>query len=500
MAYELRQELRLTQQLVMTPQLQLSIKLLQLCRLELVDTIQQEMAENPLLEEAQESDREISEENLENADEIPDKQPDALKKLEDSVEFDWRSYVENSGRESYSSFNAGEEREPLEARMTRTSTLADHLTWQLHLSSLNEDEQQIGDLIIGGLNPDGYLKTSLIDIAKNHLLEKCTGGKPDNVTTLNHTNWLSLLLSLQKAGRVLSTIQEFDPVGVAARDLKECLLIQIKFLGKEGSILEKIVKHHLPNLERKRYQVIAANLNTSIEEVVEAAKAITQLEPKPGRPFNDNRSQYITPDIYVFKTEDEYKVVLNGDGMPRLRISNFYLKTLYNKNSSSKATNDYIKNKMNSAIWLIKSIYQRERTIKKVVESIIKFQREFFDHGAAYLKPLKLRDVAEDIEMHESTVSRVTTNKYVHTPHGIFELKYFFNTAISSVQGESVASESVKNKIKKILANENPKHPYSDQKIATILKDQNIVIARRTVAKYREVLGILPSSRRKEFC
>jgi len=493
MAYELRQELRLTQQLVMTPQLQLSIKLLQLCRLELVDTIQQEMAENPLLEEAQESDREISEENLENADEIPDKQPDALKKLEDSVEFDWRSYVENSGRESYSSFNAGEEREPLEARMTRTSTLADHLTWQLHLSSLNEDEQQIGDLIIGGLNPDGYLKTSLIDIAKNHLLEKCTGGKPDNVTTLNHTNWLSLLLSLQKAGRVLSTIQEFDPVGVAARDLKECLLIQIKFLGKEGSILEKIVKHHLPNLERKRYQVIAANLNTSIEEVVEAAKAITQLEPKPGRPFNDNRSQYITPDIYVFKTEDEYKVVLNGDGMPRLRISNFYLKTLYNKNSSSKATNDYIKNKMNSAIWLIK-------TIKRVVESIIKFQREFFDHGAAHLKPLKLRDVAEDIEMHESTVSRVTTNKYVHTPHGIFELKYFFNTAISSVQGESVASESVKNKIKKILANEDPKHPYSDQKIATILKDQNIVIARRTVAKYREVLGILPSSRRKEFC
>ncbi len=212
MAYELRQELRLTQQLVMTPQLQLSIKMLQLCRLELVDTIQQEMAENPLLEEAQESDHEISEENLENADEIPDKQPDALKKLEDSVEFDWRSYLENSGRESYSSFAAGEEREPFEAKLTRTSTLADHLTWQLHLSSLNQDEQQIGDLIIGGLNPDGYLKTSLIDIAKNHLLGKCTGWKPDNATTLNHINLLSLLLSLQKAGKVLSTIQEFDPV------------------------------------------------------------------------------------------------------------------------------------------------------------------------------------------------------------------------------------------------------------------------------------------------
>ena len=218
MAFELRQELKLTQQLIMTPQLQLSIKLLQLCRLELVDTIQQEMEENPLLEEAQEeSDREVSEESLENAEEVPDKQPDALKKLEDSVEFDWRSYVENSGRESYSSYDAGEEREPFEARMTKRTTLADHLTWQLHLSSLNHDEQQIGDLIIGGLNPDGYLKMSLIDIAKNHLLEKCTREKPDNVTTLNHVNWLSLLLSLQKAGRVLSIIQEFDPAGVAAR-------------------------------------------------------------------------------------------------------------------------------------------------------------------------------------------------------------------------------------------------------------------------------------------
>jgi RNA polymerase sigma-54 factor len=499
MAFELRQELRLSQQLVMTPQLQLSIKLLQLCRLELVDAIQQEMEENPLLEETQESDREVSEESLENADDIPDQQPDALKKLEDSVEFDWKSYVENYSRESYNSFDAGEEREPFEARMTKMSTLADHLIWQLHLSSLTQDEQQIGDLIIGSLTPDGYLKTSLIEIAKNSLLEKSTGEKPDNTTEFNHTNWLNLLLSLQKANRVLSTIQEFDPVGVAARDLKECLLIQTKFLGNEGLIPGKIVKHHLSNLEKKRYQVIAADLNISIEGVIKAARAIAQLEPKPGRPFNDKESQYITPDIYVSKIEDEYKIVLNGDGLPRLRISNFYLKTLYNKNSSSKSTKEYIKNRMSSAIWLIKSIYQRERTIKKVMESIVTFQRAFFDHGVDHLKPLILKDVAEDIEMHESTVSRVTTNKYVHTPHGIFELKYFFNTAINSVQGESVASESVKNRMKEILSKENPKHPYSDQKIATILKERNIIIARRTVAKYREELGILSSSRRKEF-
>jgi len=499
MAFELRQELKLTQQLIMTPQLQLAIKLLQLCRLELVDMIQQEMAENPLLEESQDLDHEGSEERLENADEIPDKQPDALKKLEDSLEFDWKSYVENSGRESYSSFDAGGEREPPEARLTKTSTLTDHLTWQLHLSSLKQDEQQIGDLIIGNLNPDGYLKTPLIEIAENYLLEKSTGEDPGNASQFNHLNWLNLLFALQKASGVLSTIQEFDPVGVAARDLKECLLIQIKFLGKEGSILEKIVKDHLPNLERKKYRVIAADLNISIEEVIEAAQAISQLEPKPGRPFNNKESQYITPDIYVFKTEDEYKVVLNGDGLPRLKISNFYLKTLYNKNLSSNSTKEYIRDKMRSAIWLIKSIYQRERTIKKVMESIIKFQRQFFDQGVDHLKPLKLSNIAEDIEMHESTISRVTTNKYVHTPHGIFELKYFFNAAISLLQGESITSVSVKNKIKEILSNENPKSPYSDQKIVTILKDQNINIARRTVAKYREILGILPSSMRKEF-
>jgi RNA polymerase sigma-54 factor len=499
MAFELRQELKLTQQLVMTPQLQLSIKLLQLCRLELVDVIQQEIAENPLLEESQEFDREGSEERLENADEIPDKQPDALKKLEDGLEFDWKSYVENSGRESYNSYDAGEERTSLEARLTRSSTLADHLTWQLHLSSLNQDEQQIGDLIIGNLNPDGYLQTSLIEIAKDYLLEKSTGNELGNITTFTHVNWLTILRALQKTGKVLSIIQEFDPVGVVARDLKECLLLQIKFLGVEGSLLEKIVKYHLPNLETKRYRVIAADLNISLEKVIEAAQAISQLELRPGRPFNDKEPLYITPDIHVFKTGNDYKVVLNGDGLHKLRISPFYLKALYDKNFASPLTKEYIKDKMRSAIWLIKSIYQRERTIKKVMESIIKFQREFFDHGVDHLKPLILKDVAEDIEMHESTVSRVTTNKYVNTPQGIFELKYFFNPPISSVHGESIASVSVKNKIKEILSNENPKSPYSDQKIVTILESRNITIARRTVAKYREELGILPSSRRKEF-
>ena len=252
----------------------------------------------------------------------------------------------------------------------------------------------------------------------------------------------------------------------------------------------------MSDLEKKKYQVIASNLHLTIDEVVEAAKVISRLEPKPGRPFNDREPQYITPDIHVFKTGDDYTVVLNGDGMPKLRISPFYMESIYN-NSSSAPVKEYIRNKMRSAIWLIKSIYQRERTIRKVMESIIKFQREFFDHGGDHLKPLILKDVAEDISMHESTISRVTTNKYVHTPHGIFELKYFFNAGIGSNGG--VASESVRNKIKEILANENPKRPLSDQEIVALLKEQEVEIARRTVAKYREMLGILPSSKRKNI-
>jgi RNA polymerase sigma-54 factor len=499
MAFELRQELRLRQQLVMTPQLQLSIKLLQFCRLEMVSMIQQEMTENPLLDEKQEFDGEGSTESFENAHDIPDAQPDALKKLENGLEVDWKSSLESPYRQNTASYDAGEERVSAEERMSRTSTLADHLTWQLRLSSLNQDEQQIGDLIIGNLNQDGYLQKPLIEIASEYLVEQRSVEEQSNIAQFNHLNWLTVLFALQKANKVLRIVQEFDPTGVAARDLTECLLIQIKLLGRKDSILEKMVKHHLKDLETKKYKIIASVLNVSVEKVIEAALAISQLEPRPGRPFNDRQTEYISPDIYVYSTEDEYRVVLNGDGLHRLRISPFYLRALYDKNCSSKSTREYIRDKMRSAIWLIKSIYQRERTIKKVMESIIKFQKDFFDHGVDHLKPLILKDVAEDIEMHESTVSRVTSNKYVHTPHGIFELKYFFNPSISSVSGENIASASVKNKIKELLAKEPPKKPYSDLKIASLLKNHNINIARRTIAKYREELGILPSSMRKAF-
>lgn len=252
MAFELRQELRLRQQLVMTPQLQLSIKLLQFCRLEMVSMIQQEMTENPLLDEKQEFDGEGSTESLENTHDIPDTQPDALKKLENGLEVDWKSSLETPYRQNNASYDAGEERVSAEERTSRTSTLADHLTWQLRLSSLNQDEQQIGDLIIGNLNQDGYLQKPLIEIASEYLVEQRSGEEQSNIAQFNHLNWLTVLFALQKANKVLRIVQEFDPTGVAARDLTECLLIQIKLLGRKDSILEKMVKHHLKDLETKK--------------------------------------------------------------------------------------------------------------------------------------------------------------------------------------------------------------------------------------------------------
>ena len=295
----------------------------------------------------------------------------------------------------------------------------------------------------------------------------------------------------------LKIIQTFDPVGIAARDTRECLLIQTKFENLGGTIVEKIIIDHMDNLENKRYDKIARDLCISPHEILSAVSIITNLEPKPGRLYNDDETIYISPDIYVFKVGDDYEIVLNEDGMPKLRINNYYKEILNSKDSLGKDTREYIQEKLKSAAWLIKSIHQRQRTIYKVTESIVQFQRNFFDKGVTHLKPLVLRDVAEHIQMHESTISRVTTNKYVHTPQGVFELKYFFNSAINSMEGDSIASESVKEHIKNIIKSEDKKKPFSDQEVADILKGHNINAARRTVAKYRETLGILPSRKRR---
>lgn len=474
MSIGLKQSLNLSQQLVMTPQLQQAIKLLQLSRMELENLINNELVENPTLEET--GDSEATTQSM-NETESPEAKT-AEENPQNGEDFNWESYLENArSSPSLPSYRPGDEELPsYENTLTQAQSLPDHLLWQLKMSDLTDSQKGMGEVIIGNLNDDGYLLMSLEELAEKEKFD------------------------IHELEAVLYRVQEFDPVGVAARDLKECLLVQIYDLDRDDPVLEQMVENHLPDLERKNYQVISKALGVSHEDVVERVKIIEELEPKPGRAFGGAPSHYIIPDIYVAKRGDEYVVMLNEDGLPKLKISGFYKNILDEKNSAASQgeTKEYIQNKLRSAVWLIRSIHQRQRTIFKVTESIVRQQKDFFDKGIAFLKPMVLRDVANDIGMHESTISRVTTSKYVHTPRGIFELKFFFNSGISRVHGSDVASESVKEKVKALISAENPVHPLSDQKIVELLLKDNIDIARRTVAKYREMLGILPSSKRKK--
>ena len=463
----LKQTLKLGQQLVMTPQLQQAIKLLQLSRLELEKVVNTELLENPLLEEDAQS--------MENKEIVKEEPKKEEKLLEGKDSFDWESYAESYNTSSSMPYVKQSDEAPIyENFMTKVQTLTDHLQWQLKLSELNDEECDIGAFIIGNLNDDGYLTMTPDEIAQKE-------------------SWPQ-----EEVERVLKRIQEFDPVGVASTTLQECLLRQLDYFEIYDKDVRSVITEHLKNLENRNYPSIARALNVSTDRVVEIVKLIHELEPKPGRSFAVIDTQYITPDVYVYKVGEEYVIVLNEDGLPKLKISSFY-KNLLNTKDASALTKDYIQDKLRSAVWLIRSIHQRQRTIYKVTESIVKHQKEFFEKGLRHLKPMVLRDVADDIGMHESTVSRVTTNKYIHTPRGIFELKYFFNTSVSKDDGADIASESVKYIIKEICDSEEPKRPYSDQRIVEILKSKGINIARRTIAKYRDVLGILPSSKRKKM-
>lgn len=483
MAFELKQNLKLSQQLIMTPQLQQAIKLLQLSRIELVDAIQQEMEENPLLEEmAQEV-----EPDEQSGAEAPDlgvgeiKAPVRTEEItgegDGKEEFDWDGYLEDYGPVGVTYYHEDFEGPTWENVLTKGASLADHLLWQLKLSRFTEQESKIAEQIIGNLDGNGYLLCSIDEIAA---LENASPGE---------------------VASVLKKVQEFDPPGIAARDLQECLLIQSRFLVESSPLLEKIIKDHLKDLETKNYNLIAKKLKVSLQSVLAAVHIISNMDPKPGRIYSDEKDQYIVPDVFVIKVGDEYKIIINEDGLPKLRISNFYKEILGGVAGPEKGDSckDYIKERLQSATWLIKSIQQRQKTIYKVTESIVKFQREFFEKGIHHLKPMILRDVADDVQMHESTISRVTTNKYMHSPRGIFELKYFFNSSISMTSGDAIASKSVQEEIKKIISSEDKKRPLSDNEIVEILESSGISIARRTVAKYRDILGILPSSKRKKY-
>src|SRR5438105_988665 len=539
MALELKQSLRLSQQLVMTPQLQQAIKLLQLSRLELVDLIRSEMEQNPLLEEPQEgAETELNEappelvstlnqsiEASELAAPAPEvAQPDLKARAEGDVkrdDIDWEQYLDNYQTQHTAPSGGGYSSEDLpsiESTLTRAQGLAERFMEQLRMADLSPEEERVGALIIGNLNRDGYLVVdpdvqptipvfepapvdpdkpvevpAVAPEALEALRREQEARKPKSECDPLILLALEAGVSAAMAEKVLKKIQRFDPIGCAARDLRECLLVQAKHYNSEGEgkddpdaeLLPAIIRKHLKNVESKKYQAIARDLQVSLEEVVAAVKLLSRLDPKPGRNYSGEEAQYITPDVYIHKIGDQYVTVLNDDGLSKLRISQHYRNAL--KNGASPQSKEYIQEKLRSAVWLIRSIHQRQRTIVKVTDSIIKFQREFLDKGIAYLRPLILRDVAEDIGMHESTVSRVTTNKYVHTPQGIYELKFFFNSSIARANGgDDIASEAVKNQIRQIVSGEPGDKPYSDQKIVEILRSQNVDIARRTVAKYRE--------------
>jgi RNA polymerase sigma-54 factor len=396
-------------------------------------------------------------------------------------EFDWERYLENHAMQApVPTFRGGggdDELPGIEATYSRAEDLTDHLLWQLRMGDFVEDEQRFLALVIGNLTDDGYLK--LEDVPEEEVVPRLAEEAD---------------LNPEDAEEVLAMFQRFDPVGVGARSLKECLKLQAEHFGMDELVL-KIIDQHIGNLEKRNYQAIARELEVAVEEVYDVAQVIADLEPRPGRNYVAEEPRYITPDVYVHKVGDKYFVVANDDGMPKLKISGFYRAAM----ADNKEAKEYIQNKLRSAQWLIRSIDQRRKTIVKVTECIVQKQRDFFDKGIEYLKPMILRDVAETVGMHESTISRVTSNKYVHTPRGLFELKYFFNSAIKRGTQEDIASESVKQAIKKIIGDEDERNPYSDQKIVEILAQHDIKIARRTVAKYREMMGILSSSKRKKY-
>ncbi len=473
----LKQTMNLSQNLVITPQLQQAIKLLQLSRMELETAVRDELEENPILEEAEilkEEDVQRVKEAAETVAPEDHQSGGDLQNPQKQDEFEWDSYLESAAKTPRENSLGSEEIGNYENVISTTESLHEHLSWQVKMNDFSEEEKNLAEAIISYIDDDGYLKTPLDQIALEEKL------KTEDLET-------TLLL-----------VQELDPPGVGARNLQECLLIQARLLEEDTNDLVQIIQNHLKDLEKKNFEAIAKALNKELQEVIQICKIIFEMDPKPGRAYAFNDTQYVTPDVYVYKVGDDYSVSLNEDGMPRLKISNFY-KNMLKSQTTNKQDHVYIQDKLKSAVWLIKSIHQRNRTIYKVTEAIVRHQKEFFEKGSGHLKPMILRDIANDIGMHESTVSRVTTSKYVHTPQGIYELKYFFNSGISANDGDTMASESVKIRIRDLVEKESTKSPLSDQKLAELLEKEGIHIARRTVAKYREILKILPSSQRKKY-
>ncbi len=475
MAIQQKLHTKLVQKLILTPSLQQAIKLLPMSTIELADLLNQEMVENPLLEEVPTEELQPAEPAQTPEPEKEAASPTPAAKNDTWDDADYEYFFGDYLDEGYRPRTPQEIKElpPIENTLSTASSLSDHLAWQLSLQVDDDLLREIGQAIIGNIDDDGYLVASVEEIAAMG-------------------EW-----SVADVSRALQLVQSFDPIGVAARDLQECLLLQIRHLGLEGTPTEKIVSEHLRLLQNHQVPELARRLGLTIDEIKEHVEIIRHLDPKPGSRYNPSQSQYVIPDVYVVKVEDGYEVFLNEEGLPQLRISPVYRRLLDKGGEDSAETRAYVKDKFRSALWLIKSVDQRQKTIYKVAKSIVNFQRDFLDHGIEHLRPLVLRDVANDIGMHESTVSRVVNNKYMHTPQGVYEMKYFFHSGISSSYGESVSSVTIKQRIRKIIENEDPRKPLSDSKIVSILQREGLMLARRTIAKYREELKIPTSNQRK---
>jgi RNA polymerase sigma-54 factor len=460
---------RLSQRLILTPSLQQAIKLLPLTTLELAEVLEQEVMENPLLEEVPQEQLSAEEVAQEEAKQQQEKD-DPLREID--VEKFFEDYLDDGDHRRTRSAEVPE-LPPIENTLTEQPDLYDHLMWQLHMAVSDELTVEIGDAIIQNLDADGLLRASVDEIAN-------LGPYP-----------------MEEVEKALCIIQGLDPAGVAARDLTECLRLQLRNLGLADSPTDIMVRDYMKQLQSHQYPEIGRQMGLTPEEVSHHLEIIKRLDPKPGLKYSPDKSSYVIPDVFVVKEADEYKIVLNDDGLPKLRISPTYRRMLDVKEVGSEETRNYVKEKLRSALWLLKSVDQRQRTIYKVSESIIRHQRGFLDHGIAHLRPLVLRDVATDIGMHESTVSRVVANKYMHTPRGVFELRFFFHSGITSNMGEAISSVTIKDKIRKMIEAEDPYRPLSDSRIAELLGHDGLPLARRTVAKYREELRIPPSNLRK---
>jgi len=479
MAFDTKLRMLQTQRMIMTPMLQQAISLLQLSRLELVQELRQHLEQNPVLEEALDEvvDPQLSQEQESpEAERLEVDQTEGEERSDRIDDFDWESYLQDASDYRPQIPREEAERFDAEVQLTKPRSLMDHLLFQLHLSTSDAELLRLATLLIGNVDESGYLKEPLDAMAAVAGVE------------------------VSRIEEVLNLVQSFEPTGVGARDLKECLLLQLETRPDPHPLAKELIASHLPELEGRHWEKLAAKLGAPVKEIQAAVEYITTLEPKPGRTFGTEDPRYITPDVYIVKVDDRFVVVLNDDGLPRLRVSPYYRAILANKTGNGADVREYLEGRMRSALWLIRSIEQRQRTLFKVAESLVKFQRKFLEEGITALRPLTLKEVAEDIGMHESTVSRVTTNKYIHMPQGLFELKYFFHRGVPATGGDTVSSLKVKDLIHKLLTVEDSGRPLSDQKIVGILREKHgVEIARRTVAKYRSQLKIPSSSRRRRY-